>query len=163
MHDDPYFILGLTRGATNSEIKAAYRALALKFHPDKNKTAGAEEHFKRIQAAYEELDKAVPSGPDATVVEIKRDGPASLRCSLCGGTGFSSDLWLEDICPGCGGSGVMSHQDPRVSRSEPISRTGRQSKRAAPPGTPPPQQSPLQDTFSNMEDSLYKDVFEGEV
>lgn len=50
---DHYQILGVPRSATESDIKAAYRALALKWHPDKN--AGnkeAEEKFKNIAEAY---------------------------------------------------------------------------------------------------------------
>ncbi|MET0217116.1 MAG: DnaJ domain-containing protein [Burkholderiales bacterium] len=39
-------------------IRAAYRSLAQRFHPDKNQYSGAEERFKRIQAAYETLSDA---------------------------------------------------------------------------------------------------------
>jgi len=52
---DYYTVLGLERGATQEEIKKAYRKLALRFHPDKNKDPGAEETFKEIAEAYEVL------------------------------------------------------------------------------------------------------------
>jgi DnaJ-class molecular chaperone len=39
-------------------IRAAYRSLAQRFHPDKNQYSGAEERFKRIQAVYETLSDA---------------------------------------------------------------------------------------------------------
>jgi DnaJ-class molecular chaperone len=39
-------------------IRAAHRSLAQRFHPDKNQYSGAEERFKRIQAAYETLSDA---------------------------------------------------------------------------------------------------------
>ena len=55
MGKDYYKVLGLSRGATEEEVKKAYRKLALKFHPDKNKSAGAEEKFKEIAEAYEVL------------------------------------------------------------------------------------------------------------
>jgi len=55
MGKDYYAILNLSKNATDSDIKKAYRKLALKFHPDKNKDPGAEEKFKEISEAYEVL------------------------------------------------------------------------------------------------------------
>jgi DnaJ homolog subfamily B member 5 len=55
MAKDYYKTLGIQKGATDEDIKKAYRKLALKFHPDKNKAAGAEEKFKEIAEAYEVL------------------------------------------------------------------------------------------------------------
>ncbi|MQM11411.1 hypothetical protein Taro_044318, partial [Colocasia esculenta] len=52
---DYYAALNLGRNATSQEIKAAYRNLARKYHPDMNKSPGAEEKFKEISAAYEVL------------------------------------------------------------------------------------------------------------
>ena len=49
---DYYEILGVARTATKAQIKDAYRTLALKFHPDRNKDAGAEDRFKEISEAY---------------------------------------------------------------------------------------------------------------
>ena len=49
---DHYSQLGLSSAATDKEIKTAYRRLALKYHPDKNKDAGAEDIFKAISTAY---------------------------------------------------------------------------------------------------------------
>lgn len=49
---DYYEILGLSKGASKSEIKKAYRKLALQYHPDRNKEPGAAEKFKDISEAY---------------------------------------------------------------------------------------------------------------
>jgi tetratricopeptide (TPR) repeat protein len=53
--NDHYSTLGVARNATEKDIKVAYRKLALKFHPDKNKAAGAEDTFKAVSAAYDVL------------------------------------------------------------------------------------------------------------
>lgn len=55
MGKDYYKILGIPKTATDEEIKKAYRKLALRYHPDKNKAANAEEKFKEVAEAYEVL------------------------------------------------------------------------------------------------------------
>ncbi len=52
---DYYEILGIGRNASQEEIKKAYRRLALKWHPDKNKSPEAEKRFKEINEAYQVL------------------------------------------------------------------------------------------------------------
>ena len=55
MGKDYYKILGIAKVASEDDVRKAYRKMALKFHPDKNKSAGAEEKFKEIAEAYEVL------------------------------------------------------------------------------------------------------------
>lgn len=55
MSKDYYKILGISKTAKDDEIKKAYRKLALRYHPDKNKSVNAEEKFKEVAEAYEVL------------------------------------------------------------------------------------------------------------
>src|SRR5689334_24237593 len=54
-YSDYYAALGVERGASQDEIKKAYRRLAQKYHPDVSKEPEAEARFKEIGEAYETL------------------------------------------------------------------------------------------------------------
>jgi DnaJ-class molecular chaperone len=55
MGKDYYKILSISKNASEDEIKKAFKKLALKYHPDKNKDPGAEDKFKEVAEAYEVL------------------------------------------------------------------------------------------------------------
>ena len=63
---DPYQVLGVTRGASDEEIKKAYRNLSRKYHPDANinnpNKEAAEEKFKQVQQAYDQIMKEKEMG-----------------------------------------------------------------------------------------------------
>lgn len=85
---DYYQILGIPRNASDEDIKKAYRKLALKYHPDKNKASGAEEKFKEVAEAYEVLsDKKKKDIYDKYGEEgLKSSGPAGGNAGGHGGT-----------------------------------------------------------------------------
>lgn len=63
---DPYKVLGLSTGASDEQVKKAYRELSRKFHPDTNANNPladlAEEKFKEVQSAYEQILKEREDG-----------------------------------------------------------------------------------------------------
>lgn len=85
---DYYEVLGVSKSAGADEIKSQYRKLALKFHPDRNKSGDAQKHFAEISEAY-----AVLSDPQKRQV-YDRGGHA----------GVSGQYSQEDIFGGAGGN-----------------------------------------------------------
>lgn len=63
---DPYDVLGVPRGASDEEVKKAYRTLSRKYHPDANidnpNKAEAEERFKEVQTAYQQIQNEKKGG-----------------------------------------------------------------------------------------------------
>lgn len=69
---DYYRVLGLGQGASDEEIRKAYRKKAMEYHPDRNHSPGAQEMFIRITEAYEYLTSH-PHGRNITEEEVRRN------------------------------------------------------------------------------------------
>lgn len=80
---DYYEVLGLQKGASQDEIKRAYRQLAKKYHPDINKEPGAEEKFKEINEAYDTLSD------EQKKARYDQFGHEDPTAGFGGGSGFS--------------------------------------------------------------------------
>lgn len=101
---DYYEILGVSKGATEDELKKAYRKMAIKYHPDKNPDdKEAEEKFKEAAEAYEVLSNADKRA------QYDRFGHDGMRGGFGGGAGGGmnmDDIFSQfgDIFGGGGGS-----------------------------------------------------------
>jgi curved DNA-binding protein len=121
-YKDYYAALGLERDATEAQVKAAYRRLARKFHPDVSKEAGAEERFKEIaeayqtlkdpekRAAYDELGRPRPE-------QDFQPPPGWSQKFATGGQGFE-DIDLSDLFAQFGRSRAGG------ARAQPVRRPG---------------------------------------
>ena len=115
---DPYQILGISRTATDDEIKKAYRTLSRKYHPDSNinnpNKEQAEEKFKEVQAAYKQImyERQHPySSSDSSYGSSGSGYGSSGSYGSSGGYSgsYDGDFW-GDFFGGFGGFGGQSQQ-----------------------------------------------------
>ena len=109
---DPYTVLGVKKSAGEAEIKKAFRDLAKKHHPDKNKNSpAAEKKFKEISGAYELLsDKEKRASFDRG--EIDENGQPKGFAPQGAGRGFSGDASGFEFGFGGGGPQGGFRQGP---------------------------------------------------
>jgi DnaJ family protein A protein 1 len=105
-----YDLLGVKPGASDSDLKKAYRKLALQYHPDKNSSPEAGEKFKEISMAYEVL-----SNPEKRRI-YDQHGEQGIKEGGGGGPGFSSPMDIFDMFFG-GGFGGGRPRGPRRTKN----------------------------------------------
>lgn len=120
---DPYQVLGVSRDASEDEIKRAYKKLSRKYHPDANinnpNKDQAEEKFKEIQQAYQQIMKERTSGYGQGSSSY---GPGSSR----GSYGGSYSGGFDDFFGGYGGyrQNSQTESDTRLQAAANYIRNG---------------------------------------
>lgn len=134
---DPYEVLGVSSSSSEEEIKKAYRALAFKYHPDRNQgDLESEQKFKEVQQAYDEINKedkdsifiefakatysnAINGSVALTLKEVifgkpKVDIPVRVysHCPVCEGTGVDKQKTTTTKCQACRGDGFLKFAGP---------------------------------------------------
>ena len=107
---DYYEVLGVTKTSSPNEIKQQYRKLALKFHPDRNNSSEAGEHFKEISEAYAVLSDTEKKQVYDQHGHAGVDGRYSSEDIFQGAQGAGFDSIFESIFGRGGGFGFNQQQ-----------------------------------------------------
>ncbi len=126
MADDPYDVLGVSRGASDDEIRRAYLKLVKELHPDVNPAKSAEERFKKVTSAHDilgdpERRKQFDRGEIDASGEPRRQayrpqGAGRRRVSRAGGA-FEDfgDVFSDFFSGGFQGGGARAISRPAVA------------------------------------------------
>jgi DnaJ-class molecular chaperone len=136
--EDPYVVLGLSRDATEQQIRAAYRKLAKSFHPDLNPgDKAAEERFKKIASANDilsdtdkrarydrgEIDASGQKRPERPFYRSQAESPAGAKYHRAGASDPLDEEELGDLFSElfrAQGAGPAGPGRARTSRNRPI-------------------------------------------
>ena len=111
---DYYEVLGVSRNATEDDIRKAYRQQALKYHPDRNHAPGAAESFKEVTEAYEVLRDGEKRAMYDRFGHVSKEAPFG-----AGGFGGFGGLGFEDIFETFFGAGTTTRtRRTRTQRGE---------------------------------------------
>lgn len=113
---DYYAILGVSKNATDEEIKKAYRKIAMKYHPDRNKEKGAEEKFKEATEAYEVLSDSGKRQHYDTYGTA--EGSAGMGGGFQGGFGGFDDIFSQFFGGGPMGGGTRRQRSQSVDGAD---------------------------------------------
>src|SRR5918911_1360241 len=112
---DYYEVLGVSRTASDDDIKKAYRRLALQFHPDRNKAPEATERFKEATEAYQDLRYDLHLTLEEAVFGASKEITLTkhVTCSRCTGNGMEPGSQPQK-CPRCEGSGEIRRMQQSI-------------------------------------------------
>lgn len=117
---DYYEVLGVSRSATDDELKTAYRRLAKKYHPDVNKDADAEEKFKEVTEAYNVLTDRNKRAAYDRFGHAATSGAGANPFEGFSGMGGFSDIFEQFFG---GMAGVQGQQRTRVQKGADLKTT----------------------------------------
>ncbi len=133
MNDDAYAELGLAAGASETEVKAAWRRLASQWHPDRNPSAAASSRMQRINEALERIRRAGFAAAPKNGPAAESPQPRTAEAAASHGHGSSHSDDSDDDDRGEGGQSddrrhskgnSRSHDGNRSERSDPVDDDG---------------------------------------